>query len=268
MMPRPVDAATAELAGVQGGVVSRGQLAALGLSADGVLRRRKAGRLHSVHPTVYAVGHAVLGRTGREWAAVLATDGVLSHRSAGARLGVLTWNGRCEVTARRGHQPIPGVTVHTSRHVHPDDITLDAEDGLPYTTWARTTVDLADIYDLHQMTRYLERSAIERRYDGLTLAPAMERARGRHGLPTLVAALNTGHHLNAQRTRSPLEERYLTMLREQGEDEAHFNHWMQVGDTWIEADVWFPKRRLIVELDSRWHDTVGARRRDAARDRA
>jgi very-short-patch-repair endonuclease len=41
-----------------------------------------------------------------------------------------------------------------------------------------------------------------------------------------------------------------------------------VTDRFIEADVWFPDRRLIVELDSRWHDTTGARERDAARDRA
>jgi hypothetical protein len=129
-------------------------------------------------------------------------------------------------------------------------------------------VDLADTYDLHGMTRYLERSEIERRYDGLTLAPAMTRAHGRHGLPTLVAALNLGHHLDPKRTRSPKEEAYLQQLRAHGGRDYRLNHWMWVDDRFIEADVWFPQRRLIVELDSRWHDTAGARARDAARDRA
>jgi hypothetical protein len=181
---------------------------------------------------------------------------------------VLSWNGRPEVTARRGRQPIPGVTVHTARSLHPDDTVLDAESGLRHTSWARTTVDLADPYDVHRMTRYLERSVIERRYDGITLAEAMNRAHGRHGLPTLVAALNEGHHLDPQRTRSPKEEGYLEALRAQGVGEARFNHWIWVHDRFIEADVWFPDRRLIIELDSRWHDTAGARARDAARDEA
>ncbi len=267
-MPRPLDRAIAELAGAQGGVISQAQLVSLGLGARSARRWVASGRLHVVHPRVYAVGHTVLGRTGREWAAVLATGGVLSHRTAGAKLGVLTWNGQTEVTAARGRQPIPGVTVHTSRSLHPDDLTLDAESRLPVTSWARTTVDLADLYDVHRMTRYLERSVIERRYDGLTLAPAMTRAHGRHGLPTLIAALNQGHHLDPQRTRSPKEEAYLQRLRAQGAGDARFNHWMWVHDRFIEADVWFPDRRMIVELDSRWHDTAGARARDAARDEA
>ena len=42
---------------------------------------------------------------------------------------------------------------------------------------------------------------------------------------------------------------------------------MQVGDRWIVADAWFPEPRLVIELDSRWHDTAGARERDAERDR-
>jgi hypothetical protein len=241
---------------------------ALGLTRSAIGRRLAAGRLHRVHATVYAVGHTVLGRTGREWAAVLATDGVLSHRSAGAKLGVLTWNGRPEVTAGRGHGPTPGVTVHTTRSLHPDDLILDAESRLPVTSWARTTLDLSELYDVHAMTRHLERSEIERRYDGLTLAPAMTRAHGRHGLPTLVAALNLGHHLDPQRTRSLKEEAYLHQLRADGAGDYRFNHWLWVHDRFIEADVWFPRRRLIVELDSRWHDTAGARQRDAARDEA
>ena len=199
---------------------------------------------------------------------MLATDGVLSHRSAGAKLGVLTWNGRPEVTTARGRRSPGGVIVHSTRALHPDDLTRDAESRLPHTSWARTTVDLADLYDLHHMTRYLERSEIERRYDGLTLAPAMTRAHGRHGLPTLVAALNLGHHLDPQRTRSPKEEAYLQRLRDEGAGDYRFNHWLWVHDRFIEADVWFPARRLIIELDSRWHDTAGARERDARRDEA
>lgn len=266
-MPPPVDARVAELAVAQGGVVSRAQLAALGLNANAVARRLAAGRLHVIHVNVFAVGYRTLSRRGLEWAAVLATRGVLSHRCAGAKLGVLTWNGRVEVTARRGRRTPAGVTVHTSRSLHPDDVVLDAESGLPHTSWARTTIDMAELYDIHEMTRYLERSEIERRYDGLTLGAAMGRANGRRGLKVLVPALNLGYHLRPQGTRSDIEELLLRVVREGDFGEVHMNRWMQVGERWIMADAWFPKQRLVIELDSRWHDTDGARQRDAQRDR-
>jgi len=133
----------AELAARQGGVVSRAQLVDLGVSVRAIRGRVRAGTLHVVHRGVYAVGHRALGQTGREWAAVLAAGpgAALSHRSAGARLGIRPWSGRVEVTttARRS---IPGVTVHMTRALHHDDVTLDA-DGLPRTSCARTVVDLA-----------------------------------------------------------------------------------------------------------------------------
>ena len=266
-MPRPVDARVTELAAAQGGVVSRAQLAAVGLNANAVARRLAAGRLHDIHVNVFAVGHRRVSRLGWEWAAVLATAGVLSHRCAGAKLGVLTWNGRVEVTARRGRRTPRGITVHTSRSLHPDDLVVDAESGLPHTSWARTTVDMAELYKVHEMTRYLERSVIERRYDGLTLAAAMGRAHGRRGLKILVRALNLGYHLRPQGTRSEIEERLLRVVREGDFGEVQMNRWMRVGERWIMADAWFPKQRLVIELDSRWHDTVGARQRDAERDR-
>ena len=74
----------AALAGRQHGMVSTWQLRAAGLGrgaiADGVQR----GWLHPYHRGVYAVGHARVTLKGRWWAAVLATGGVLSHRSAAA----------------------------------------------------------------------------------------------------------------------------------------------------------------------------------------
>ena len=199
-MPRPADARIAALAGAQGGVVSRQQLADAGLSADGVLHRVGSGRLHRIHPGVYAVGHrAVLAprpRVGRcagdRWLA----EPPLRGREAGR--AHLERSRRGDGAPRPAHTA--GVTVHTSRSLHPDDLVLDAESGLPHTSWARTTVDMAELYDVHEMTRYLERSEIERRYDGLTLAAAMTRAHGRHGLKALVPR-STSATTSARRAR-------------------------------------------------------------------
>ncbi|MEP6954114.1 MAG: type IV toxin-antitoxin system AbiEi family antitoxin domain-containing protein [Solirubrobacteraceae bacterium] len=256
------------MAARQGGVVSRAQLIEAGLRAGGILRRVRAGRLHPVHPGVYAVGHRALGQTGREWAAVLAAGpgAALSHRSAGARLGIRPWSGRVELTVPRRHRPIDGVRLHRTRSLHPDDITLD-EDGLPCTSWARTIVDLAELLSVHDLTRVLERSAVQRCYDGRALAAAMTRANGRRGLRTLLAALALGHHRMPQSTRSDLEELFLRVARGMGL-RPRLNRWMQVSGVWMEADAWFPAERVVIELDSRWHDTAGARERDAVRDAA
>jgi hypothetical protein len=75
-----------ELAGRQHGVVTRGQLLALGFNAREIEHRVSRGRLHLVMRGVYAVGWPQLPPKRRWMAAVLACgDGaVLSHRSAAA----------------------------------------------------------------------------------------------------------------------------------------------------------------------------------------
>jgi hypothetical protein len=81
---RGVEAAVAALAEAQYGVVARWQLRVVGLGDDGIDSRLAAGRLHRIHPSVFAVGHRVLSREARWLAAVLACGegAVLSHRSA------------------------------------------------------------------------------------------------------------------------------------------------------------------------------------------
>jgi predicted transcriptional regulator of viral defense system len=86
----PLDAAIAELATRQHGVVALAQLTALGLGPSGARDRVASGRLHRIHRGVFAVGHPLLGRRGRLMAAVLACGpgAVLSHRSAAALHGL------------------------------------------------------------------------------------------------------------------------------------------------------------------------------------
>ena len=82
------DAVIAAFAGRQHGVVGRAQLLAAGIETTAIKRRVQASRLHPLYRGVYAVGHRVLTQRGRWMAATLATNGVLSHRSAGALWGV------------------------------------------------------------------------------------------------------------------------------------------------------------------------------------
>jgi len=64
--------AVAELARRQYGIVDRGQLLAIGLSATTLERWATGGRLHRVHRGVYAVVHAALTGYGRWMAAARA----------------------------------------------------------------------------------------------------------------------------------------------------------------------------------------------------
>src|SRR5215212_5561529 len=68
----PRGGAIAQLAGEQHGVVSRGQLVALGFTRREIEGRVSRQWLHRVHLGVYAVGHTALTRNGRFMAAVFA----------------------------------------------------------------------------------------------------------------------------------------------------------------------------------------------------
>jgi hypothetical protein len=81
--PTPEWTAAIRVAEAQFGVVSAGQLLALGASRDWVKERLRRRQLRPVHRDVYAVGHSVLRPQGRWLAAALAVPGaVLSHRTA------------------------------------------------------------------------------------------------------------------------------------------------------------------------------------------
>src|SRR4051812_29727462 len=132
----------ADLAERQHGVVARAQL---GWSAKRVKTALAKGRLHEVHRGVYAVGHRRLTMSGHWMAAVLATGGVLSHRSAAALRGIRR-SSVIEVTARRRRRP--GIRVYESA-IQPDEIAT--ADGIPCTTAARTLLDLAAVLPPHDL---------------------------------------------------------------------------------------------------------------------
>ena len=58
----PLEIALAAQAERQWGVMRRTDLAALGLRPDAIRHRLRNGRLHELHPGVYAVGHRALSR--------------------------------------------------------------------------------------------------------------------------------------------------------------------------------------------------------------
>ncbi|HET7416546.1 MAG TPA: type IV toxin-antitoxin system AbiEi family antitoxin domain-containing protein [Solirubrobacterales bacterium] len=87
---RDDDRSLAELARRQHGVISRAQLVRAGIGSSSISERMATGRLHRLHPGVYALGHRLIPKEGWLMAAVLASgpDAVLSLRSAAALWGL------------------------------------------------------------------------------------------------------------------------------------------------------------------------------------
>jgi predicted transcriptional regulator of viral defense system len=257
------DAAIAALARRQHGVVSRGQLAELGLGRGAIDWRLAEERLLQVHRSVYAVGHRALAQRSWWMAAVLAAGpgAALSHRSAAA-LWDLRRGGpsRIEVSVGRQRRPRSGITVH---HVPlpPDETTV--VDGIPVTTVARTLLDLAGVLPQPQLERAIERAEALRYADSPSLDALLHRYPTRPGTRTLRQIRARG--ITPTFTRSELEDRFLAFADAHGLPRPETNVWL--GD--IEVDFLWRAERLIVELDGReTHLTAAAFERDRARDRA
>src|SRR4051794_15040044 len=204
------DTRVARLAARQWGVVSIHELRTCGLSDDAVLARVRAGWLHPLHRGVYAVGHDNPPLEGRFLAAVKACgpDACLSHYAAGARLGIVRWDGRLpEVTvfasSARRHA---GIRVHRTTHLESMDVAR--QENIPITSPARTLVDLASILDHRRLRRAVRQAQSLRLVELKQLAEVLSRLGPRRGVKELARILATG----PAPTRSELEDVVLDLL--------------------------------------------------------
>src|SRR5215208_2224883 len=143
--PANSDKVIAKIAGQQHGVVSTAQLRSAGVGRNATSVRVRTGRLHRLHRSVYAVGHALLSFEGRCMAAVLAlgAEAVASHRSAGALWRMLPpHDGAIDVTipGGGGREKRKGIRVHRSATVSAGCVTR--RNGIAITNPARTLHDL------------------------------------------------------------------------------------------------------------------------------
>jgi hypothetical protein len=243
-------------------VLTLGQIVAAGLSPRAVADRATTGRLRRVHAGVYAVER--LDDRGRWMAAVLACGAraLLSHRSAAALWGFGEAGAQVDVSAPgRAGRSRSGIDAHRADKLDSDDLTV--RDGIPCTTPARTLLDLAAVVDARTLERAVDRAEELRAFDLDALHELLQRhprRRGRRALAKVLAeyAAPTG-------TRSVAEERVLALIATAGLPRPRVNAWIALdGNTGYEADLLWPRARLIVEVDSRSHH---ARRRAFAHDR-
>jgi very-short-patch-repair endonuclease len=240
--PAKADLVIARIASRQHGVVSVEQLRSAGLDKRATSRRVKAGRLHPLHRSVYAVGHRRLSFDGRCMAAVLAlgNDAAVSHRSAGALWRMLPHHeGPIEVTVPGdgGREKRKGITVHRSSTLIAGVSIL--RDGIRVTKAART------LRDLHRVaTEDAYRTAVRRALDLRLISSDQLRSED-------------------ELTRSKMERLFRSLCRRHRLPQPEVN--ARVAG--FEVDFLWRDRRLVVETDSwRHHGDRATFETDRARD--
>jgi predicted transcriptional regulator of viral defense system len=252
-----------EVARRQWGVLTRRQLATIGLSARGIEEMLRSGRLIRLHRAVYAYGHDRLRRQGY-WLAAVLTCGpgaVLSHRS-GAALSQIRQSDSgvidVMVPSRAGRIRRKGIRVHRSGRLTAEEVTVI--DGIPVTTVARTLLDLADDLDLQALRRAITEAEYRNLFDLTALNAVVELNPGRRTKKLRTAVTEGSLH----RTRSPLEDRFLRFKDRYGVEEPESGVWIEG----YEVDFVWTRVGLVVELDGiAAHGIREAVRRDRKRDR-
>ncbi len=243
--------------------MSRAQLAELGFGPQAVWRRVQAHRLPRLHPGVFAVGHTALTRHGHELAAVFACGpgALLSHRAAGRRLGLLGATGApIDVTASRGCKPKPGVRVHRTRMVHPDDRIV--VDGIAVTSMARTLVDLADVLDERSLAAAVNEAEVMRHFDLRAIERTQARLPGRRGRHRLRRVLATYTEAPGYCT-TEAERLFLDLCGRHALPPPR-----RVSIAGYELDFYWDDARLAIEIDgATYHATRRAFHEDRRRDR-
>jgi len=230
----------ARLAARQRGLVSRAQLRGCGLANATVARWIAAGRLHRIHPGVYAVGHAALNSEGRLIAALLygGPCSALSHATAAwwwQLLDVEPLVIRVRATGRR--QSLPSVRMHRARkldRVH--------HRGLAVTGVHQTLLDVASTLPFEALRRALAEADYRRLLDLGQLGLVV--GRGQRGSAALRRAM-AQHFPELAQTLSILEDRFVTLCQRSGLVTPEVNarvDGLMVDALWRDA-------RLIVELD-------------------
>lgn len=139
--------------------------------------------------------------------------------------------------------------------------------GLPATAGARTMIDLARTEDLERLTLALDAGLRDGRFneDHLHRRILALRGKGRHGIPTLLAAIEG---LDVRRGgHSYLERAFLELIAEAGLPRPLTQQVLaRTADRIVRVDVRFPGTPVVVELlGYRYHRSVDALRRDAER---
>jgi hypothetical protein len=154
--------------------------------------------------------------------------------------------------------PRPPIQLHHARSLADQDRAICEQ--IPVTSVARTLLDLAAGTRLTRLQRIIERSEELKLFDLAPVDAVLARNAGHHGASRLRRAIEL--YRPPTFTRSDLERRFLALVRdaELPRPSTGFN---ELG---FELDVYWPKQRFAVELDTfETHGTRAAFERDRLR---
>jgi hypothetical protein len=251
----------------QAGIVTRAQLAKLGMKRHQINHLIRRGLLRPVHRSVYRVAGATDSPELSMWAAVLAAGkgALLSHASA-AWLWKLdgftkTPPARVELSVPASRVVKVGAGVRVHRVVMLDE-KLDrfTVGGMPVTGMARTLIDLAAVVSSQKLE--VAYDGAWRRHHALRdwLEAAVKRlgTAGRRGARHIVELIRAA---SLSATGSPLEALVRSALRREGIPEPMPQ--LVIDDADHEAigrfDFAWPEYRVVLFVQSRqWHSSTSA----------
>ncbi|HEX2038980.1 MAG TPA: DUF559 domain-containing protein [Acidimicrobiales bacterium] len=235
----------ARRARVQHGLITREQALAAGLGEDAIDRWLACERLEPVHSRVYRVAGVPQTWEQDVMAAVMAADGVASHRTA-ARLWGIHDADEVEVTVPRGRRcEAVGMVTHRSRDLTPKHVTRRL--GIPVTNPMRTLVDLgAVVRSDAAVADALERAVIARVCSVVAVERVLDDVarRGRRGAGVIRRVLDD-RALGRARPDGLLEARFARVLRERNLPPPAFQH--PVGR--YRVDFAYPDLMIAIEVD-------------------
>jgi len=220
-----------------GGIVDLADTDAAGLSRRAVTRWAAAGRLHRIHPGVFALGHPELDARGRAIAASRAggPECLLTHQSSIALWDLGPWPAVPHITTR-GVKLLRGVRVHRAREL--PRATL--RQGLRTTTVPQALLDLAEVAGEATVSRTLNEALYRRRTSTAGLERFLAGCRGRHGVAVLRGLIP-----HAGPRHSTLEDEFFDLLRKARLPLPECN----VKVAGYEVDFWWPGPGAVVETD-------------------
>lgn len=255
-----------QVAAEQHGVVCAEDTRRLGINRNSVARWIRAGRIRAESPRAYVVAGSPGTRQQKMAVAVLSMPSLaaLSHDTAAEAWGLTNRGFRRThvVTTRWNRVRRPGVVVHESLDLIPEDVTLWS--GIPITTPQRTLVDLG------ATSKWVVESALEQgiRHRLLTLADlegvvARVARRGRRGVGVIRPLLEARRRWD-EPADSALEDAFRRLLDDMGIEAPCAQYVLRDdSDAFVcRADFAYPRQRVLIELDSEAHhmDRIAFRR--------
>jgi very-short-patch-repair endonuclease len=183
---------------------------------------------------------------------------LLSHRSAAALWGLMRSHAHpVEVSAAKGRRRA-GIVVHEGG-IHRDDRTTVAE--IPVTTVARTLFDCAEVCEGRRLEKVFEEADRLNLLEIGALEDVCSRGYGRRALRPIRPLIAKARE--PIWSRSELEESFAVFCRDRGFPPFEAN----VEVLGHEVDAFWPRERLIAELDSwEFHSHRDAFERDRTKD--